>query len=100
LRKLYNSIPAWLKNKYAVSVIVFVAWMVFFDQNDTLSQFKLGSRKRALERSMDAYQKKIDAVNKDMDELLTDQETLEKFAREKYHMKKEDEDIFILVEEE
>jgi len=56
---------------------------------------KLGS----LENEKEFYKEKIIEVEKDRDELMTNKELLEKFAREKYLMKKETEDIFVIEEE-
>ena len=100
MRKIYNGIPAWLKNKYAITFLVFAGWMLFFDHNDTISQIKLHNRKQALEVNKEKYQEKIDVLRRDKEDLLTNKETLEKFAREKYYMKKDDEEIFVIVEEE
>ena len=74
--------------------------MLFLDSNDLISRFKLGAKLRNLDREKAYYQKKIADVEKDRHELMTDRELLEKFAREKYLMKKETEDIFIIQEED
>jgi cell division protein FtsB len=73
--------------------------MMFLDSNDFLSRYKLGAKLRSLEGEREYYQEKILEVEKDREELLGTRELLEKFAREKYLMKKESEDIFIVVEE-
>ena len=65
-----------------------------------ISRFKLGAKLRNLNREKEYYQEKIADVQKDREELMTDRELLEKFAREKYLMKKETEDIFIIQEED
>jgi cell division protein FtsB len=72
--------------------------MLFLDSNDLISRFKLGAKLRNLDREKAYYQEKIADVEKDRHELMTDRELLEKFAREKYLMKKETEDIFIIQE--
>jgi cell division protein FtsB len=74
--------------------------MLFLDSNDLISRFKLGAKLRNLDREKAYYQEKIADVEKDRHELMTDRELLEKFAREKYLMKKETEDIFIIQEED
>lgn len=66
------------------------------DSNDLISRFKMGAKLRALEREKEYYHEKITEVEKDRQELTTNRELLEKFAREKYLMKKETEDIFII----
>jgi cell division protein FtsB len=74
--------------------------MLFLDSNDLISRFKLSAKLRNLDREKAYYQEKIADVEKDRHELMTDRELLEKFAREKYLMKKETEDIFIIQEED
>jgi len=59
----------------------------------------MGSKLRSLEKEKEYYQEKIKEVEKDRTELTTNKELLEKFAREKYLMKKESEDVFVIVEE-
>jgi cell division protein FtsB len=73
--------------------------MMFLDSNDLISRFKMSSKLRSLDREKEFYQEKIADVEKDRTELLTNKELLEKFAREKYLMKKESEDLFIIQEE-
>lgn len=70
--------------------------MLFVDSNDLLSRFKLSRRLHTLEGEKEYYQQKIKEVEKDREELMTNKELLEKFAREKYLMKKETEDVFII----
>ena len=69
------------------------------DSNDLISRFKMSSKLRSLDREKEFYQEKIADVEKDRTELMTNKELLEKFAREKYLMKKESEDLFIIQEE-
>jgi len=91
--------PAF-RNFYFVAIISFLAWMVFLDSNDLISRFKMSSKLRSLEAEKEFYLEKISEVEKDRKELMTNKELLEKFAREKYLMKKESEDLFIIQEED
>lgn len=59
----------------------------------------MSSKLRSLEAEKEFYVEKISEVEKDRKELMTNKELLEKFAREKYLMKKESEDLFIIQEE-
>lgn len=54
---------------------------------------------RGLEKDRDYIKKEIKVIEKDIKDLSTDREHLEKFAREKYLMKKENEDVFVIVKE-
>jgi len=74
--------------------------MMFFDSNDIYSQYTLKKKLNALKQEKMYYQEKIVEVKKDREELLSDEALLEKFAREKYLMKKPSEDIYVIVEEE
>jgi hypothetical protein len=73
--------------------------MLFIDSNNFITQFSLRRKITELEKQKKFYQEQIVAVEKDRKELLTDDKLLEKFAREKYFMKKHSEDLYILVEE-
>lgn len=93
-------IPSWLKNKYALSIIVFLVWMMFFDRNDFISQYSYRQVLKKLKADNEYYQKEIEQNKKDMQELMSDPKHLEKFARERYMMKKDNEDIFLIVYDE
>lgn len=73
--------------------------MLFLDSNDLISRIKMSNKIRSLENEKEFYLEKIAEVEEDRKELMTNKELLEKFAREKYLMKKETEDIFIIREE-
>jgi len=73
--------------------------MMFLDSNDLISRFKMTTKLGSLENEKEFYKEKIIEVEKDRAELMTNKELLEKFAREKYLMKKETEDIFVIEEE-
>lgn len=80
--------------------MLFLFWMLFLDSNDLYTQYKLRNQLKTLEDEKEFYQQKIEEVNQERDQLLTDSEALEKFAREKYLMKKESEDLYVIVKEE
>ncbi len=87
------------KNKYLITGSVFLVWMLFFDRNDLASQLDYRDDVNKLKAEKEFYIKEIAQVEKDLTELTTDQQKLEKFAREKYLMKKDNEDVFVIVEE-
>ncbi len=86
------------KNKYFLVTLAFVVWMIFFDKNDLFSQYQYHQQVSALKQERDFYQKETAKVNKDLDELTSNPQMLEKFAREKYLMKKDNEDVFVIVQ--
>jgi cell division protein FtsB len=73
--------------------------MLFFDQHDIISQVKLRSELHKLQDDKQYYKDEVSGTKSDLDDLLTNPSRLEKFAREKYLMKREDEDVFIIVRE-
>ena len=96
---MLNRIPKTFRNFYVITGLIFLTWMFFLDSNDFLSRFRLSSKLKSLESEKAYYEQKIKEVEKDREELFGDRESLEKFAREKYLMKKENEDVFIIVED-
>lgn len=93
---LKNVLP-WLKNRYVLTLFVFGVWMTFFDSHDLITQYRYRVRLSELEENKRFYEEQIIQVKKDREELMTDTEKLEKFAREKYKMKKDDEDLYIVI---
>ena len=87
------------KNKFFLVTVAFVVWMTFFDKNDLLSQYQYQQQVRQLEQERDFYKTETDKVSKDLEELTSNPQQLEKFAREKYLMRKDNEDVFVVVKE-
>jgi cell division protein FtsB len=78
--------------------MLFLVWMLFFDSNDLFLQFQRSNKLNQLYAKEAFYTEKIQEVEADRKELLSDQELLEKYAREKYLMRKSTEDLYIVVE--
>jgi cell division protein FtsB len=95
-----NRLIGLFRNKYFLITIVFLVWMVFFDRNDIFSQYQYHQQLSKLEQERDFYQKETTEINKELNELTSDKTALEKFAREKYLMKKDNEDVFVVVKQE
>ena len=90
--------PWWVKNVYFFITFSFFIWMVFFDSNNVLTSYHTNSKLDDLIEQKTYYQVEIEKVNKLKTELFSTDENIEKFAREKYLMKKDNEDIYIIVE--
>lgn len=90
-----NKIVKLAFNSYVVILTFFVVWMLFFDENNYLNHLQFDSEIRELKNSIEVYKTKI-AEDEAMIKRLQDSMQLEKFAREKYLMKKENEDVFII----
>jgi cell division protein DivIC len=94
--KFMGRLPSWLKNKYLLTGVFFAIWMVFFDQKDILSLFELRNKQNGLETSL-AHQKQIiSEAGKEQYLLKTSVQGIEKYARENFMMKKDNEDLFII----
>lgn len=91
-------IPKIIKNKYLITGIAFMAWVIFFDERDLLSTFRQYRELKALEKSRNLYQKEILETQQSLEALKNNTDTLEKYAREKYRFKKDNEDLFIVNE--
>lgn len=92
-----KNILSILKNKYFLTFILLFTWLLFFDKNDILSQVELTKKLHQLEEEKQYFIDEIARSKADMSALKTDPESLERIAREKYLMKKDNEDIYIIV---
>jgi cell division protein FtsB len=97
--KLIAKIPAWIKNKYFISFAVFSFVILFLDKNDFFTQMERRKELRELEKSKAYYINQISAERKELEGLKSDPAVLEKYAREKYLMKRDNEEIFLIPED-
>jgi cell division protein DivIC len=95
---MFSKIPASFRNFYAITAGLFFFWMLFLDSNNLITRYQLTSKLNSLENEREYYEEKIKEVEKDRQELFGDPSLVEKFAREKYLMKKPSEEIFIIEE--
>lgn len=95
--RIFPKLPRFIKNVYFIFTACFLLWMVFLDSNDIRTQLRLTQRLNELEQEKEFYEKKIEEVKKDRKELMSNDELLEKFAREKYLMKKPSEDVYVIT---
>ena len=94
--KLFSYIPSFLKNKFFLSTAFFAIWILFFDKNDLFTQTARGNELTSLKKSKEYYSEQIEQERKISEELQSNPATIEKYAREKYLMKRENEDLFII----
>ena len=92
-------IPIWLKSKYLITSIAFIVWMLFFDSDDVTLQLKRVKELKQLQQSEKNMNQRIADTKKELELLRTNPSTLEKYAREKYLMKKDNEDLYIIVKD-
>jgi cell division protein FtsB len=88
----------WNKYKYWLIGVFAITWMTIFDSNNFIELIKLRREVSDLEEKRDYYKAEIIHVRQEEKELFSNVRNLEKFAREKYLMKKDNEDLFIIVE--
>jgi cell division protein DivIC len=93
----FHFLPSWLRNKYFLSFTGFVVWMLFFDRNDLITQHHRTQEFQELLQSKQHYNQQITDVRSQLDLLKNNPFTLEKYAREKYYMKRENEELFIIA---
>lgn len=84
-------------NKYLITGIAFAVWMMFFDRNDVTLQLKRIRELNKLQESEKVMTQQIADTKHELELLKTNPETLERYAREKYLMKKDNEDLFIVA---
>lgn len=96
---MFSKIPSYLKNKYSLTLIVFVVWLTFFDQNNLMLQFQNKLDLWELDDDKEYYLVEIQKTKSDLEELTSDMNSLERFAREKYLMKRDNEEVFVIVVE-
>lgn len=90
-----NKIVKFMTNKYVVILLFFIVWMLFFDENSYLNHRELNIEVDKLENANEYFKTEIDADDKIIQNLNTP-DSLEKYAREEYKMKKNDEEIFLI----
>jgi cell division protein FtsB len=98
--KLFSYIYPIIRNKYLLALTAFVIWMLFFDKNDMLTQIQRKKELNALQESKAYYTEEIAKEKKVSEELRSNPAAIEKYARENYLMKRDNEDIFIIQEGE
>ncbi|MBS1510086.1 MAG: septum formation initiator family protein [Bacteroidetes bacterium] len=87
---------SWLANKYLITGLAFLAWILFFDPKDIPSNINRAESYHKLQQNEQHLDKMIAETKKDLELLKTNPQTIEKYARENYMMKKDNEDIFII----
>ncbi|ANE51231.1 FtsB family cell division protein [Flavisolibacter tropicus] len=94
--KILRIIPAFLRNKFLVATVAFVVWILFFDKNDLFAQLERRHELHELDKSKDYFTEQIEQERHFSEELKNNPATIEKFAREKYFMKRDGEDLFLI----
>jgi cell division protein DivIC len=97
MRQFVDRIPDWLKNKYVLTSIFFAVWILFIDDRDFITtHFRHVKELHKLEARKLYFEEQILTVRKELNQLKSNPATLEKYAREKYLMKRDNEDLFVV----
>ena len=89
--------PSWLTNKYFVVGVGFMVFVTFFDSFNIVERVKLSRELKHAHSDLAYYQEEIVQIKQELDELMVNDETAEKFAREHYLMKRDNEDVFVIL---
>lgn len=95
--KVLRFVPRFLRNRYGAGILAMVLWIGLFADYDLYTMFKLRLQLHSMVQQRDHYEVQIGETRAQLNELTSNQELLEKFAREKYLMKRANEDVFVLV---
>ena len=91
-------IARFFRNKYIVVTLLFVAWICFFDQTSIIYDMHLTQKVKTMKAQQKYYEDQTQSAIEQLKELQTNPANLEKFAREKYLMKKPNEDVYVFVD--
>ena len=97
IKKIIDRIPPFLKNKYFLTGVTFLLLMIFLDRNNLISQYTMKRELSGLKKELKFYHDQAGKDSIELSRLLGDSLELEKLGREKYMMKRDSEDIYIIV---
>jgi len=97
LKNFIDKIPPFLKNKYLLTGVAFLVLMLFLDRNNLISQYKMRKELNGLRKELQFFRDQAQKDSTELSRLLGDSLELEKLGREKYMMKRDSEDIYIIV---
>ena len=89
-----------VRNKYLIALLVFLVWLFVFDRNSLIDRIRYTRTLKEMNDEKQYYLERIEVDSQRLNELKTDRENLEKFAREQYFMKKDNEDVYVIIEKE
>lgn len=100
IQDIIKKLPKPLRNKYLILFLLFILWVVFIDDYNLINQSKIKNTVDDLKSQKEFYITEIKSDSTELYKLQNDPAEQERFAREKFLMKKENEDIFIIREKE
>ena len=96
IKNLYQKLPAPLRNKYLITFVVFLVWIFFIDTFDIITQVRMNNEFKQLKEQQEFYKAEIEKDSIKVYNLNNNPEEQERFARERFLMKKDNEDVFIV----
>lgn len=93
--KVAKIIFAIFSSRYLLAITAFVVWIVFFDESNFFIQRQRKSELNALNEKIDYYKTQVAETKQELQNLQNDPAMLEKYAREKYYMKRDNEEVFV-----
>lgn len=100
LKKIINRYPKLIRNKFFWATMIFLVWITFFDEHNVIHVWHNSRKLAQEEEDINYYRQKVKNDQAKLKELKTNKANLEKFAREQYLMKKQDEDIYLVVKDD
>lgn len=98
MKSLIKILIRIFSKKYLLASVIFIIWLILFDGNNLIDRISVLRKLHQLERDKKYYTEKIKSDLKKLEELKTNNDNLEKFAREQYLMKKDNEEIFVIID--
>lgn len=96
----YNRLPSLFRNVFFLSIVSFTVWMFFFDDNNFLKQYRLLKELNEIEKKKEYYRAEAMRVSDEYNAIMNDDDYALRYAREKYWMKRSNEDVYIVLESE
>lgn len=90
----------YVNNFYFWTAVIFLSWMLLFDSNDWMSRYRMKQKLRVLEQEKSFYEEEISEIKESQKALKSDKRLLEKMAREKYLLRRDNEDVYIIEKKE
>ena len=94
--KIVNILMSVFTSRYLLAITAFAVWIIFFDESNLFVQRQRTRELNDLNRKIEYYRTQVDQTKQELKSLQNDPAILEKYAREKYFMKRDNEEIFII----
>ena len=99
IMKSFKNILKVLSNKYIITLFIFIVWLCFFDANSLVNQHRLNVELKKVQLEKEFYISEIAQDQKIAHELISNEDNLERFAREEFYMKRDNEDVYVIIVE-